>query len=61
MKAALIGEKLSHSYSADIHKSFGVDYTLIEVKSNKLKNFVEDCTLDYFNVTIPYKNKLFPI
>ena len=59
-KYCLIGEKLSHSYSADIHMSEGVNYTLQEVKPNQLEAFVKNNGFDGFNITIPYKQAIIP-
>ena len=36
MKACLIGEKLSHSYSKEIHEFMGLEYDSIEVKREEL-------------------------
>lgn len=60
MNGILIGEKLGHSFSADIHKKLGVNYSLQELKSEQLKGFVENCLANYFNVTIPYKKQIIP-
>lgn len=55
MKYCLIGEKLPHSYSADIHSALGLDYCLKEIKSENLDEFFSENLYDGFNVTIPYK------
>ena len=61
MRCALIGEKLSHSYSRLIHKKFGMySYDLVELPSDNLKEFVEHGGYDAFNVTIPYKSAIIP-
>ncbi len=60
MKGVLIGEKLGHSFSAEIHARLGSDYSLCEVEKDKLKEFVDNCNLNYFNVTIPYKKEIMP-
>ena len=66
MKFGLIGEKLSHSLSPEIHKKifenlkiFG-NYSLIELKESEILDFFRDKSKEYkgFNVTIPYKVKL---
>lgn len=63
-KFALIGEKLSHSYSPEIHraimKKMGVkgDYSLLEVDVHEIPQVVEYIRkgrLSGINVTIPYK------
>ena len=58
MKFGLIGEKLSHSYSALVHREFGYEYRLKELKLNELKSFVRSGEFDAFNVTIPYKKEI---
>ena len=61
MRCALIGEKLSHSYSRLIHKKFGMySYDLVELPPDNLKEFVEHGGYDAFNVTIPYKSAIIP-
>lgn len=61
MRCALIGEKLSHSYSRLIHKKFGMySYDLVELPPDNLKEFVEHGSYDAFNVTIPYKSAIIP-
>ena len=60
MKYCLIGEKLSHSYSAEIHKRLGIDYSLKEIPKGKLEDFIKSCDYDGFNVTIPYKKVIMP-
>ena len=60
MKYCLIGEKLGHSYSAEIHNLNGFDYTLKEIPATQLKSFVLDNDYDGYNVTIPYKKQVIP-
>lgn len=60
MKFCLIGEKLSHSYSKEIHNYLGLDYTLEEVKKEDLESFIKTSDYDGFNVTIPYKRDVIP-
>ena len=56
----LIGEKLSHSYSPHIHGMLGsYPYMLEEVVPKELDTFLAQTTLRGFNVTIPYKIKVF--
>lgn len=55
MKFCLIGEKLGHSYSAEIHAMRGLDYSLCEVEKKDLSAFVKNSPYKGFNVTIPYK------
>ena len=61
---ALLGEKLSHSYSPIIHneifKAYNLDanYSLLECKKEELKDIINSLRVgkyDGFNVTIPYK------
>ncbi len=52
----LIGQKLSHSLSPQIHAMFGNhQYECYEVKPDRLKTFLRDTPLAGMNVTIPYK------
>lgn len=60
MRYCLLGEKLSHSYSAEIHGSLGLDYSLQEVPKERLKSFLLSGLFDGFNVTIPYKKDVMP-
>ena len=60
MKYCLIGEKLGHSYSAEIHNLNGFDYILKEIPATQLKSFVLDNDYDGYNVTIPYKKQVIP-
>ena len=59
MKYCLIGERLSHSYSAEIHRGRGLNYELKEVPRGKLGDFIKE-GYDGFNVTIPYKKEIIP-
>ena len=57
----LIGEKLAHSFSKDIHSAFGdYCYDLKELDRSELEGFVKTCELDGFNITIPYKSVIIP-
>ena len=58
---ALIGEKLSHSYSKEIHTRCGLNYSLCEVEKDKLKDFLDNNSYLGFNVTIPYKKDIIPL
>lgn len=60
-KYYLLGEKLSHSYSAVIHSFFGLDYSLRELPPEKLSEFVKSRKFDGLNVTIPYKKSIVPL
>ena len=57
----LIGNKLSHSFSKDIHTSFGeYDYTVNEITLAEVKNTILNTKFDGINVTIPYKSEVIP-
>ena len=52
----LMGEKLGHSYSPQIHGLLaGYPYTLCEVSPERLPQFLRETSLSGMNVTIPYK------
>ena len=54
----LIGEKLSHSWSAEIHEKLGsFPYQLHELSTSELKAFLKDQPWRGLNVTIPYKKE----
>ncbi len=57
-KYYLLGEKLSHSYSAVIHSFCGLNYSLRELPPEKLGEFVKSKEFDGLNVTIPYKKSI---
>lgn len=54
-KYYLIGEKLSHSYSKDIHSLFGLNYELKELSADEVGDFLQKKEFDGLNVTMPYK------
>ncbi|MEA4823393.1 MAG: shikimate kinase [Clostridiaceae bacterium] len=57
----LIGGKLSHSFSPQIHALLAdYDYTLFPMPADALQTWFADCPLDGFNVTIPYKEAVIP-
>lgn len=63
MKCGLIGERLTHSYSPQIHKELAGDvysYDLCPLSPNELEGFVASRRLDAYNVTIPYKKAIIP-
>lgn len=61
MKYGLIGEKLGHSFSKEIHnKLFDYDYELKEIAPEDLEKFITDKDFSAINVTIPYKEKVIP-
>lgn len=56
-----MGEKLSHSYSPQIHALLAdYEYKLYECPPQQLDAFMKTTTLDGFNVTIPYKKAVMP-
>ena len=56
MKCGLIGEKLGHSFSKEIHQKLGdYEYDLIELAPDELEGFILSGDFDGLNVTIPYK------
>ncbi len=56
MKCGLLGRKLGHSYSPEIHRHLGdYEYTLMEREPDELDGFFEESDFDAINVTIPYK------
>ena len=62
MKAGLLGRKLGHSLSPQIHRLFGdYEYTLYEREPEEVADFVRTCGLDLLNVTIPYKQTVFAL
>ena len=68
MKLGLIGEKLGHSLSPEIHQKIfeklGIcgTYNLLPIARMNLKDTVETLleSMDGFNVTIPYKTDIMP-
>lgn len=61
MQYGLIGEKLGHSYSAEIHRAFGAyDYELVSLPPEKLGAFLTHGDFCGLNVTIPYKKVVIP-
>lgn len=61
MNYGLIGEKLGHSYSKDIHEMLA-DYTydLCPLTKEEFTTFMEEHAFDAINVTIPYKQAVIP-
>ena len=61
MKYGLIGEKLGHSYSAEIHGLIAdYEYTLCEVAKEDFDLFMKKRDFLGINVTIPYKQAVIP-
>ena len=60
-KYGLLGEKLGHSFSPQIHAMLKCpDYGLYEVRPSELAQFLQTTELDGMNVTIPYKKAVIP-
>ena len=56
MTYGLLGEKLSHSFSPQIHRELGnPDYTLTELPHDAVEEFFRKRAFSAINVTIPYK------
>ena len=56
MKCGLLGRKLGHSYSPQIHHYLGeYSYELFEKEPEELKDFLRHGDFTGINVTIPYK------
>lgn len=61
MRAGLLGRKLGHSFSPQIHRLLGdYSYLLFEVEPDDLEGFLRGDDFDALNVTIPYKKAVMP-
>ena len=61
MDYGLIGEKLPHSFSKEIHEQLGYyQYSLKELKAEELESFILQKNFKAINVTIPYKQAVMP-
>lgn len=61
MKCGLLGRKLGHSYSPQIHSMLGdYSYTLFEKEPNEIEVFLKHGDFTGINVTIPYKKDVIP-
>lgn len=61
MKCGLLGRKLGHSYSPQIHNLLGdYSYVLFEKEPEELENFLKNGDFSGLNVTIPYKKEVIP-
>lgn len=61
MKCGLLGRKLGHSYSPQIHGLLGdYSYELFEKEPEQLPFFLKDDDFTGINVTIPYKKDVIP-
>ncbi len=61
MKSGLLGRKLGHSYSPQIHAYLGqYTYELFEKEPEEVEAFVKHGDYSGINVTIPYKKDVIP-
>ena len=62
MKFGLLGRKLSHSFSPQIHNQmYDFPYELFEKEPHEVENFIKSGDFDAINVTIPYKKVAFDV
>lgn len=61
MKCGLLGRKLGHSYSPQIHAHLGnYSYVLFEKEPDALGEFLHSEDFTGLNVTVPYKKEVIP-
>lgn len=61
MKCGLLGRKLGHSYSPQIHAHLGdYSYELFEKEPEEVADFLQNGDFSAINVTIPYKKTVMP-
>jgi len=61
MKSGLLGRKLGHSYSPQIHSFLGdYSYDLFEKEPDEVEHFIKTGDYTGINVTIPYKKDVIP-
>ena len=61
MRCGLLGKKLGHSYSPQIHSHLGdYSYDLFEKTPDELEDFLRHGDFTGLNVTIPYKKDVIP-
>ncbi|MBQ7580744.1 MAG: AAA family ATPase [Clostridia bacterium] len=61
MKYGLLGKKLAHSFSKEIHDLIGdYGYELVEKTPDEVENFIKNGGFKAINVTIPYKETVMP-
>ena len=59
MKCGLLGRKLGHSYSPQIHSLLAdYSYELFEKEPQELEDFLRNGDFDAINVTVPYKKEV---
>ena len=62
MEYGLLGEKLGHSFSPQIHKALaGYDYRLLPTPRGKVEELFRRREFKGLNVTIPYKQVVIPL
>ena len=62
LRCGLLGRKLGHSYSPQIHHELAsYEYKLYEKEPEELESFLKSSTFDGLNVTIPYKKAVMPL
>ena len=62
MEYGLLGEKLGHSFSPQIHKALaGYDYRLLPTPREKVKELFRRREFKGLNVTLPYKQEVIPL
>ena len=61
MKCGVLGRKLGHSYSPQIHKHLGdYEFHIFEKEPEELVDFLQNGDFTGTNVTIPYKKDVIP-
>lgn len=61
VKCGLIGARLGHSFSPQIHKRLAdYSYRLFELDEREVEGFLKNGDFDAINVTIPYKKTVMP-
>jgi shikimate dehydrogenase len=58
MEYGIIGRTLKHSFSVEVHRSFGYGYELKELEPEELEEFFRKREFKGINVTIPYKTEV---
>lgn len=62
MEYGLVGAKLGHSFSPELHRAIGgYDYGLMELSERELAPFFRARDFRGVNVTIPYKSAVIPL
>ena len=61
MKCGLLGRKLGHSYSPQIHRHLGdYSYGIFEKEPEELEDYLRNGDFRGLNVTMPYKKAVIP-